>query len=371
MQVASAVIRPGIARAVIRTEPRGGLAPLEMVLSLPILLFVMGLMLLIGMAGGWKLRTQINSRQAAFRSLEPRTGTASGLPQGLPQTTEMSYTDPNRQFLSSDPFAEFTVIRGPVLTGAGNNGGNAGQPIPVNTQLFDMTLGYRQGHTRIRRNFPILGQLPPRQFDFTRETVVLDGTLWQYHTQQISSNTDRRIPYLYNFQLETMVPQLTSGFQSAAINILQNPRRTPDLTPLEGEDPELLVMVPESSPDFARRYSINVNYRQTYDRRRYPAPLVRDPPRVVSGRVPEPGVTRSGNLFDPEAVRRERVEPYKHSVTHSSPPSIPRAMSQHYIRRYREQIQRLQGMTPPPQDQIDALQEKIDQLNSFIGSLPL
>ena len=41
MQVASAVIRPGIARAVIRTEPRGGLAPLEMVLSLPILLFVM------------------------------------------------------------------------------------------------------------------------------------------------------------------------------------------------------------------------------------------------------------------------------------------------------------------------------------------
>lgn len=341
-----------------------------MVLSLPILLFVMGLMLLIGMAGGWKLRTQINSRQAAFRSLEPRTGTYSGLPQGVPQTTQMTYTDPNRQFLQSDPYAEFQVIRGPVLSGGGNGGGNGGQSIPVNTQLFDMMLGYRQGHTRIRRNFPLLGNLPPRQFDFTRETVVLDGTLWQYPTQQIPSNTERRIPFLYNFQLESLVPQLTSDFQSAAIGILQNPRRTPDLTPLEGGDPELLAMVPETSPDWARRYSINVNFRQTYDRRRYPATLERDPPHVVSGRVPEPGVTRSGNLFDPQVVRLERVEPYKRSIGHSSPPSIPRAMSQHYIRRYREQIARLRAMMPPPQDQIDDLQEKIDQINKFLGSLP-
>jgi hypothetical protein len=341
-----------------------------MVLSLPILLFVMGLMLLIGMAGGWKLRTQINSRQAAFRSLEPRTGTNSGLPQGVPQTAQMTYTDPNRQFLQSDPYAEFQVIRGPMLSAAGNGGGDGGQSIPVNTQLFDMMLGYRQGHTRIRRNFPLLGNLPPRQFDFTRETVVLDGTLWQYPTQQIASNTERRIPFLYNFQLETLVPQMTSDFQSAAVAILQNPRRIPDLTPLEGGDPELLEMVPETSPDWARRYSINVNYRQTYDRRRYPATLERDPPHVVSGRVPEPGVTRSGNLFDPETVRRERVERYKHSIGHSSPPSIPRAMSRHYIGRYREQLARLQAMMPPAQDQIDDLQRKIDQLNRFVASLP-
>ena len=55
---------------------RRGLAPLELVLSLPVLLFVMGLMILIGWAATFKVRTQIHAREAAWRSIwraNPRT----------------------------------------------------------------------------------------------------------------------------------------------------------------------------------------------------------------------------------------------------------------------------------------------------------
>lgn len=344
---------------------RAGLAPLEMVLSLPILLFVMGLMILIGTAGGWKLRTQINSRQAAFRSLEPRTGSNDGNPRGLPSNASMRYTDPNKQFLTSDPFAEFQVMRGPTLSGSSSSGGSAGQPIPVNRPLFDMQLGYRWGHTNVERGFPMLAKMPPHEFRFTRETAILDGTLWQYHTQNIPSNTDRRILYLYDFQIQALVPQLVNRFQMIASQIVQNPD-SEALTPLEGDDPEMMQLIPERSPDFARRYSINVNYRQTYDPSFYAAAITLPPARVVGGSVPEPRVARSGNLFDPEMVRQQRVEPYKRSITRT----IPRAMSQYYIGRYRSVIAQLQAAMPPDQAQIDALQTKIDQLNRFVASLP-
>jgi hypothetical protein len=53
---------------------RRGLAPLELTLTLPILVLMMALMINFGVVGVWKVRTQANARYAAWRTITARTG---------------------------------------------------------------------------------------------------------------------------------------------------------------------------------------------------------------------------------------------------------------------------------------------------------
>ena len=334
-----------------RAEARHGLAPLEMVLSLPILMFVMALILIMGTAGAWKVRTQANSRQAAWRSLWPRTGANDPNPAGWPQNAAMQYYDANVPLTPADPLADFPVLRGPMLAEP------SGQFLPVNTNILDTSFGMKHGHARIQRRYPLLAKLPPHGIDFPRETVVLDGTRWQYPTMGIGSNVTRRILFLYDFQLQARAPQLTDDYGMAALEIVNNPRKV-ELTPLEGGDPEILQLLGSVSPNFVRGFLINVNWRGT----QIPQ---------VSSNVPGYCTTNSGQ------VRTDKVEQYKRDVERR----IPRAMSDYYISVYQRLKQQLEGqqqaqqnaqLPPIPglQQQIDDLQKKIDQINQFKGSLP-
>src|SRR5436190_638667 len=82
--------------------------------------------------------------------------------------------------------APLEVVRGPMLSDQ-----SSGQSLPVSQSLLDMSYGINQGHARIRRDFPMLGKMPPGQIDFPREHVILDGTLWQYPTMGIPNNVTR------------------------------------------------------------------------------------------------------------------------------------------------------------------------------------
>ena len=55
-----------------RHAPRGGLAPLEMALALPILLFVFALIVNAGYSGTWKLRSLGIARETAWSARTPR-----------------------------------------------------------------------------------------------------------------------------------------------------------------------------------------------------------------------------------------------------------------------------------------------------------
>ena len=63
---------------------RSGLAPLEMVLGLPLVLLLFALMVNAGFTGMWKLRLLGASREVAWRSRDPRS---NNLPDPKYQST--------------------------------------------------------------------------------------------------------------------------------------------------------------------------------------------------------------------------------------------------------------------------------------------
>ena len=64
------------------TTSRRGLAPLELVLCLPVLLFVLALIVDAGSKSCWKMRGLVAARDAAWRSRYGRSG--ANLPNAVP-----------------------------------------------------------------------------------------------------------------------------------------------------------------------------------------------------------------------------------------------------------------------------------------------
>lgn len=209
---------------------RRGLAPLELVLSLPIMLFLMGLMIIFGTAASWKVRTLANSRQAVWRTFWPRTGSVDPFPQGWPESAEMRDEDATPSIFAEDPFAEFDVVRGPILIDP-----DTGSWLPVRKDTLDMTVGMRNGFARIERDFPLLAKMPPGKVDFARDHHVLDVTQWSYRSMNIARNLSRRVPFIYEVQLQVRIPQETERYTEAATEIVNNFNK-PDLRTLDRDE---------------------------------------------------------------------------------------------------------------------------------------
>ena len=188
---------------------RKGLAPLELVLSLPILLFVMGLMILIGWAATFKVRTQIHSREAAWRSIwraNPRSDAqAMRNPPGFPPPAEMSV---DRSYvpcirmptIELAQYDSHQVARGPMLIDP-----RSGTALRVDRDLLDVRRGMITGRAVVDRGFPVLGQMPPRGYRHEVDFPVLDNR-WQFWQKGLSSNSARRSLRLY--------PDLAGRWQS-------------------------------------------------------------------------------------------------------------------------------------------------------------
>jgi hypothetical protein len=95
---------------------RAGLAPVELVLALPIWLMIAALMLLVGTTAAWKIRGRIVAREAAFRALWPRTRASDPVPdEWFPPSATMSVSPTFPAISSDDPLSSHPVIRGPRL----------------------------------------------------------------------------------------------------------------------------------------------------------------------------------------------------------------------------------------------------------------
>ena len=57
-----------------RRRRRPGLAPLELVIALPVLLFVTAAIINLGNAALWRVRGEVVSRDVVWRSRRPRSG---------------------------------------------------------------------------------------------------------------------------------------------------------------------------------------------------------------------------------------------------------------------------------------------------------
>ena len=212
---------------------RRGLAPLELVLSLPVLLFVMGLMILIGWAGAFKVRTQIHSREAAWRSIwraNPRSDAqAMPNPSSFPPPAQMS-VDRSYEPCIRVPLVELAlydshqVARGPMLLDP-----QTGRGLRVDQDILDVRRGMITGRAVVDRGFPLLGQMPPGGYRHEVEFPVLDNR-WQFWQMELSSNDARRSLRLYpdlagHWQSVTAVH--TARFRQLAGTLRNGPSRRP------------------------------------------------------------------------------------------------------------------------------------------------
>lgn len=183
------------------------------------LMMILSMMIIVGTAGAWKVRTLSNSRQAAARSIWPRDGDNDPKPDSWwPASASMNFHSASPSPVEFDPFSEHYVVRGPVVPSPAG-----GQPLRVIDDTLDMTLGLEAGFAEIDRDLPLWKQLPHRNH-YSRDTLFFTGEQWQHGTMGISNNT-RRILVTYEYDLARYDPAATSQMMSAANALMSNPAR--------------------------------------------------------------------------------------------------------------------------------------------------
>ena len=179
---------------------RRGLAPLELVLALPLLLGFMALMINFGTVASWRLRSLSISRHMAFSMRWPRSGQTDPKPAYWPGSVTPS--GPENVPLLDDSRVQHAVVRGPLPGG-----------VQVNSTLLDPSRGLLTGTAEITRRFPLLGKLG--SYHLTASTYLLDDH-WQYERTGLGNNQSLRIPVIYQFS--QLVGQHDTYLNSAVAN---------------------------------------------------------------------------------------------------------------------------------------------------------
>ncbi len=321
---------------------RRGLATLEMVLSLPILLFVMALMVNFATVACWKVRALSMAREAVWSTRWPRTGGSNPRPGYWPPTAGVGENAAGEVPALDDPRVDRPVARGPSL------------PLgtTVHEELLDPTRGLRRGSASITREFPLLARLGP--YDLQSRTHLLDDK-WQYlrmkwpeQGYRLYSNLQRRIPVIY--ALAKAPPSFGMAHVNAARQILEAPFRA-QLDPLDRDDEfiyySLLFGWGGGAPDFHPRLqefcSLDLE--------------------VARGRVEQ--------LVD--RIRGKAAQGSARRI-----PSVAERMADRFIRLYRRVLRAFEsldtsGMTPGEVADLTArigqLEAKIDVLRQFLAML--
>jgi hypothetical protein len=310
---------------------RSGLAPLELVLVLPMFMMILALMIIVGTAGSWKVRTLANSRQAVFRAVYPRTTDNDVNPQNWPAPATMSVRGASLSPFDRDPFALHYVVRGPVISDP-----NTGRMLYVKDLTLDMTRGLESGYAEIDRELPLWSQLPYRNH-YVRDTQVFAGEQWQHGTMGIP-NHHRRILITYEFDLARASGGQVGPMMQAVNDLLSNPDR-PVLFTLDRDD-ELVAF---------RGAYVPYDPRSQY----FPYRASAYPPVEVGCDFNLRSRVRRlvGNPLDP-------TNPGEIDL-------VPCRLARLFRNMYQQQLNAL-----PPNDPGRAvLQQKIQQLDDFINSL--
>lgn len=301
---------------------RRGLAPLELVLSLPLLLMVMALMVIVGAAGAWKVRTLANSRQAVFRAMFPRSTDNDPVPPNYwPASASLQYTGGGSSPFPADPFAEHIVVRGPTFSDP-----ETGHALNVRIRTMDMTAGMTSGRATINHDSAMWPQLNARN-RFTRDNVMFAGHGWQFHALGIPYNDSRRILYTYDYEMSRYNPEAAAATNAAAQDLRSNPNRA-------------ALAVLDRDAELRWWFGHNIDFHP------YPNNICSNDPARLRQQVLLPLLARIDN--------------------------VPRRMATTFLSMYRTQLQLLNEMDPQPPD-ADArrasLMELIRQLEDFLQTL--
>jgi hypothetical protein len=324
--VLGSIIRPR------RLKRRTGLAPVELVLSAPLVLMVMALSVIVGNAACWKIRAAVVARNEIWAYRKPRTDipldTSATWPAGWPQSASMNHS-------TSRPLTDldFPAFQNPLLRGPLPN-------VTVNSSLLNPTLSVRVGSDQIQRTPPLLARLG--DYSFNIDHPLIDGPWAYWQTRQYSNQSDvpnrvyresLRFPALY-----PDVPPQNSPEKSAFDSAVQDVKQflsNGQLAVLDG-DQELHDWF----------------YPNTYD-----------PPLYDNF---HPGVRFCS--MDPNYVHASYIANPGGLLARIA--AVPKRITDRFLSMYNQQLAILQNMMPPPDAEIQALEQKIQILNDYRATLP-
>ena len=176
---------------VSRLPSRRGLAPLEMVMGLPLILLLFALIINAGFTGMWKLRLLGAAREVAWRSRDPRT---SNLPN--PGYQSNFWRQPNH---SEDKPLTVNASAGhplsiPDLASAPAVRSDYGS-LRVDTQLLDPKRGVLEGQSDVARKLPLLPN-GLKTMHSNPKHYITDNSFPFWNTR-LSNNVGRRTQVLY------------------------------------------------------------------------------------------------------------------------------------------------------------------------------
>ncbi|MFM8219269.1 MAG: TadE/TadG family type IV pilus assembly protein [Planctomycetaceae bacterium] len=310
---------------------RAGLAPVELVLVLPLLLMVLALIINFGHQVAWKSKALTAARQGEWRQRPMRHA-------GGRDEAPFEWRPPERmggggaasaRLFQNDPYEQFTVVRGPQLFDPQAN--PPASALQVDTSLVRMDSTVSEGSASVNRPLPLFQSLSRISFDVRHPLVE---SHWRFAEMGFGGNQSRRIERLYNYQPSGNMLNRGERFRQAALAILGSPAR-PALAVLD-RDEELRNWF-GSSPDFhptlPRTVACDLDVAQ-----------------VLQGDV-APLISR---IRGPNGGGRG---------------GVPEAIASRFRQMYQQQLDELLLLDPPPRAEIAELRNKIEILDRYLASL--
>jgi hypothetical protein len=310
---------------ITKFKPRRGLAMLELVMVLPLLLCIMAVIMGYGAAAAWKVRENGIARLAVWESRWPRSGSTNPRPAYWPASATMETSDQSSVAAVDDSKVDLPVARGPLPT------------VTVNSQLLDPTTGWHEGDATLTHKFPLLRSLG--SFTIAASTSLIDDK-WQYQQMGMPHNTDRRIPVIYT------LPQAAQGLVNSYVRSVMAIANAPihkKLLPLDA-DPDFIYYDSLFGWGGPRDFQPRFQSMCTTDRK-----------------VTDAAVQRLIDHIQGRHTRREDI------------PSVADVMRQEFLELYKRALETFEAILkarppdPPPwptlaRSQIPQLQTKISQL---------
>lgn len=320
-----------------RRSRRRGLAPLEFVLWLPVLLFVMALMVNYGTLATWRVRAEVISRHAVWRERTYRSGELESPPDRpyWPDDAVMTTAADVRPDVLDVPEIDHPVVRGPIPNDF------------VVTRILDPARGARKGVSSVQRDYPMLSRMGDYDSGDVENSMIVGK--WQV-AEMGFSNWYRRTqtaavgPILY--QLPKTDPSLPDAY-SAAIQGLTRIPHFEDLRVLDRD--EDLRRYTGRYIDFHPRVGVRCELDRAVVRERQVVPIV--------------------DIRTPRGIRLGQIS------------GLPRRMTNTFLSTYRRALRALEAeleRDPPPTPrrraeilaEIRELERKIEQLEAYLERMP-
>ena len=193
---------------------RNGLAPVEMVLALPLLMAFMGLIMVFGFVASWKVRSEVVARDVGFRARNPRAG---GLHQRSEEWPELTGEDrsldlslqgaSNLQSVDDQDIVHAPIIRGPLPA------------IEVDSDLLDFSRNVRSGVASVDQPSQVMGEVGRVNYEVSNDFLFDE---FKYTTIRVG-NFSRRIPILWDTDLEELYDFEAVSNLIFTINDLRDP----------------------------------------------------------------------------------------------------------------------------------------------------